>query len=250
MLKTSRGELDIELWPREAPLAVRNFVQLCLEGYYDNISFHRIIRNYLVQGGDPTGTGQGGQSIYGKPFKDEIHSRLKFTHRGIVACANENIPDSNGSQFFITLDRATHLQKKATIFGKVVGDTVFNLNRFNDVETDSQDRPIDSVIIEKAEVLINPFDDIRPRVGRKGEPAEKPLADAQRRSIKNLALVSFDEEDNDDLSINQRKNRRFKRQNVDEKLPPESKADHRCDEYVLCEELAILNLETCLCLMS
>lgn len=229
MLKTSRGELDIELWPREAPLAVRNFVQLCLEGYYDNTRFHRIIRNYLIQGGDPTGTGQGGQSIYGKPFKDEFHSRLKFTHRGIVACANENTPDSNGAQFFITLDRATHLQKKATIFGKVVGDTVFNLNRFNDVETDSQDRPIDSVTIEKAEVLINPFDDIRPRGGKKRAPSEKP-PDAQRRSIKNLALVSFEEEDTDDLGDNEQKMKHFKRQNINEKLPSVSKPDDRCDE--------------------
>ena len=107
VLHTSFGDLDIELWPKEAPKvrndlellssnpilglvvckanflmqAVRNFVQLCLEGYYDGTSFHRLIKNYILQGGDATGTGTGGESVYGKPFRDEFHSRLRFTHR-------------------------------------------------------------------------------------------------------------------------------------------------------------------------
>lgn len=73
----------------------------------------------MVQGGDPTGTGKGGESIYGKPFRDEIHTRIKFNHRGQVAMANENQPGTNHSQFFYTLDNAPHLDKKHTIFGKV-----------------------------------------------------------------------------------------------------------------------------------
>lgn len=75
----------------------------------------------VVLGGDPTGTGNGGESIYGRPFKDEIHSRLRFTHRGLVACANRNEPHTNGSQFFITLDATPQIDRKYTIFGRVAG---------------------------------------------------------------------------------------------------------------------------------
>lgn len=88
--------------------------------YYDNTIFHRIIRKFMVQGGDPGGTGMSGESIYGKPFRDEIHTRIKFNHRGQVAMANENSPNTNHSQFFFTLDSAPHLDKKHTIFGKVM----------------------------------------------------------------------------------------------------------------------------------
>jgi cyclophilin family peptidyl-prolyl cis-trans isomerase len=97
VLNTSEGPLDIELWPKEAPKACRNFVQLCLEGYYDNTIFHRIIKDFMFQGGDPTGTGDGGESIYGQEFADEFHSRLHFNHRGIVAMANDG-RNSNRSQ--------------------------------------------------------------------------------------------------------------------------------------------------------
>lgn len=103
LLHTSLGDLDVELWPKEAPKACRNFVQLCLEGYYDNTIFHRVMKDYLTQGGDPTGSGTGGESIYGEEFRDEFHQRLKFNHRGLLACANRNEPNTNGSQFFFTL---------------------------------------------------------------------------------------------------------------------------------------------------
>lgn len=79
------------------------------------------LRACCAAGGDPTGTGTGGESIYGRPFKDEIHSRLRFTHRGLVACANRNEPHTNGSQFFITLDATPQLDRKYTIFGRVAG---------------------------------------------------------------------------------------------------------------------------------
>ncbi|KAI7988081.1 Peptidyl-prolyl cis-trans isomerase CYP57 [Camellia lanceoleosa] len=143
ILNTTYGPMDIELWPKEAPKAVRNFVQLCMEGYYENTIFHRIIKSFLVQGGDPTGTGEGGESIYGSVFADEFHSRLRFNHRGIVACANAGPPHSNGSQFFITLDRCDWLDRKHTIFGKVTGDSIYNLIRLGEVETDKNDRPLD-----------------------------------------------------------------------------------------------------------
>ena len=119
-LKTSLGDIEIELWPKEAPLACRNFVQLCLEGFYLKTGFHRIIPKFMIQAGDETGTGKGGVSVYGSYFRDEFYSRLRFSHRGLVACANQNEPDTNNSQFFITLDRCEDLDKRYTIFGKVV----------------------------------------------------------------------------------------------------------------------------------
>ena len=81
LIHTNHGDIDVVLWPKEAPLACRNFIQLCLEGYYDRTEVHRIIKGFMVQMGDPTGTGSGGKSIWNKPFKDEIHSRIKFNHR-------------------------------------------------------------------------------------------------------------------------------------------------------------------------
>ncbi|GJR04662.1 peptidyl-prolyl cis-trans isomerase CYP57 [Tanacetum coccineum] len=164
ILQTNYGPLDIELWPKEAPKAVRNFVQLCVDGYYDGTIFHRIIKSFMVQGGDPTGTGTAekavsamslvdilvgdiqlsGESIYGGTFADEFHSHLRFNHRGLVACANSNAPNTNGSQFFITLDRCDWLDKKHTIFGKVTGDSLYNLLNLGEIETDKDDRPLES----------------------------------------------------------------------------------------------------------
>ncbi|XP_078428910.1 cyclophilin-like peptidyl-prolyl cis-trans isomerase family protein [Wolffia australiana] len=196
VLNTSLGPIDIELWPKEAPKAVRNFVQLCLEGYYDRTIFHRIIKSFLVQGGDPTGSGTGGESIYGGSFPDEFHTRLRFNHRGLVACANAGTPHSNGSQFFISLDRCDWLDKQNTIFGKVTGDSIFNLLRIGEVETDKNDRPISPVPrINSVEVLWNPFDDIVPRrvpEAEKGPPPEKK--ETKIKAVKNFKLLSFGEE--------------------------------------------------------
>lgn len=116
ILSTTQGPLEIELWCKQTPLACRNFIQLCLEGYYTNCRFHRIIPNYLVQSGDPLNN--GGESIYNAPFKDEFHSRLRFSHRGILAMAGVG-KDCNTSQFFFTLVAAPELDGKHTIFGKV-----------------------------------------------------------------------------------------------------------------------------------
>lgn len=147
ILYTTQGELEIELWTNEAPKACKNFIQLCLEGYYDNTIFHRMIPKFMIQGGDPTKTGMGGESIYGKPFPDEFHSRLKFSHRGIVAMANSGKQNDNNSQFFITFDKCSWLDKKHTIFGKIVGDTQYNLQNFEKVETDSEDRPTVEIVL-------------------------------------------------------------------------------------------------------
>ena len=89
LLETNYGSLEVDLWARETPRACKNFIQLCLEGYYDRTIFHRVIKDFMVQGGDPSGTGTGGESIYGAPFADEFHQRLTFSRRGLVAMAND-----------------------------------------------------------------------------------------------------------------------------------------------------------------
>ncbi|CAI5491685.1 unnamed protein product [Closterium sp. Naga37s-1] len=206
VVTTTLGDLDIELWPREAPKAVRNFVQLCLEGYYDKTIFHRIITGFMVQGGDPTGSGTGGESIYGEPFRDEFHSRLRFSHRGLVACANAGAPHSNGSQWFFTLDRCDWLDKKHTIFGKITGDTIFNAVRLGEVDTDENDRPFDPPSIISVEVIWNPFEDIVPRTlparqqqetmakSRGRDKEKRRQQQSQVKGTKQLNLLSFGEE--------------------------------------------------------
>ena len=140
-----------------------------------------VVKEFLVQGGDPTGTGRGGASAFaGEPFADEFHTRLQFRRRGLVACAGAGAPDSNGSQFFVTLGRCDHLNKKHTIFGSVTGDSLYNLLRLGERETDADDRPVDPPRILGASVLENPFDDVAPRpraeqVGRP-PPAEEGAA--------------------------------------------------------------------------
>ncbi|KAM4709014.1 spliceosome-associated protein CWC27 homolog [Discoglossus pictus] len=195
LLKTSAGEIDIELWSKETPKACRNFIQLCLEGYYDNTIFHRVVPEFIVQGGDPTGTGTGGESIYGKPFRDEFHSRLRFIRRGLVAMANAG-PHDNGSQFFFTLGRADELNNKHTIFGKVTGDTVYNLLRLTEVDIGEDERPVNPHKIKTSEVLFNPFDDIIPRVNKKTkkEKQEEESKKTKVKGTKNFNLLSFGEE--------------------------------------------------------
>ncbi|CCI40500.1 unnamed protein product [Albugo candida] len=199
LFHTSFGDLDIELWPMQAPKACRNFVQLCLEGYYDNTIFHRLIPNFMIQGGDPTGTGKGGESIYGEAFNDEFHSRLRFTHRGLLAMANENCPNSNHSQFFFTLDACDFLQKKHTIFGKITGNTIFNLLSVSNLETDAtNDRPVNAPRLLKTEVLWNPFDDIIPReIASTTKTTKQSASQTVRKGINNSNLLSFGDEESE-----------------------------------------------------
>lgn len=194
LLKTSAGDIDIELWSKEAPKACRNFVQLCMEGYYDGTIFHRVVPEFIIQGGDPSGTGAGGESIYGQPFKDEFHSRLRFIRRGLVAMANAG-PHDNGSQFFFTLARADELNNKHTIFGKVTGDTIYNLLRLAEVACDCNERPLNPHKIRSTEVLASPFDDIIPRETKKSKLERKEeVKKSQSKATKNFSLLSFGEE--------------------------------------------------------
>ncbi len=120
VLETNRGEIELLLYPDRAPRAVESFLGLVRKGYYDGIIFHRVIPGFMIQGGDPTGTGRGGSSLWGKPFEDEFRPDLRFDRPGLLAMANAG-PDTNGSQFFITVAATPHLNNRHTIFGEVVG---------------------------------------------------------------------------------------------------------------------------------
>lgn len=201
IIDTTAGEIDIELWSKEAPKSCRNFLALAMEGYYDGVIFHRVIPNFLVQTGDKTGTGGGGESFYGEPFEDEIHPRLRFPHRGIVAMANNGTKNSNDSQFFITLDRADELHGKHTVFGRVLGDTIFNVVKIGGLELDGNERPLYPPKIRTIRIVDNPYDDIVPRITaaekraqqRAREQAQKEREEEQRRrgAKKDVKLLSF-----------------------------------------------------------
>nr|CAG8469685.1 5942_t:CDS:10 [Entrophospora candida] len=191
ILHTTSGDISIELFSKETPKTCRNFIQLSLEGYYDKTIFHRIVPGFIVQCGDPTGTGHG-------PFVDELHTRLRFVRRGLVAMANAGKND-NRSQFFITLDRTDELQNKHTIFGKVVDDTIFNVLKIGELEVDENERPLYPPQIISTEVVWNPFDDIIPRISVLQENlVQQPQVEAKKKKLKkNVALLSFGEETND-----------------------------------------------------
>lgn len=209
LLHTPKGEIEIELWSKEAPKACRNFVALALEGYYDQCVWHRIVPGFIIQTGDPTGTGHGGESFYGAPFENERHQRLRFHRRGLVAMANTGEHNTNESQFFITLDATPELQNKYTIFGCVGGSTIYNVLSLADVEISATepDRPVYPPKLLRAEVIHHPFTDLVPRITpaeRQAQQEARALA-AQRqgtmerqrkRPKKNTTLLSFgDEED-------------------------------------------------------
>ncbi|XP_037093067.1 peptidyl-prolyl cis-trans isomerase-like 1 [Pollicipes pollicipes] len=148
-MQTTMGEIVVELYWKHAPNTCRNFAELSRRGYYNGCKFHRIIKDFMIQGGDPTGTGRGGASIYGQTFADEISPELKHTGAGILSMANSGA-DTNGSQFFITLAPTQWLDSKHAIFGRVrTGMDV--VKRMGMVETGSDDRPVDDVRITRAE---------------------------------------------------------------------------------------------------
>ncbi|KAF7268424.1 hypothetical protein GWI33_018434 [Rhynchophorus ferrugineus] len=205
LLKTTAGDIDIELWAKETPKTSRNFIQLCLEGYYNNTIFHRVVKDFIVQGGDPNGDGTGGESIYGEPFKDEFHQRLRFTRRGLLAMANAG-KDDNGSQFFFTLASTPELQNKHTIFGKVTGDTIYNMIKLAEGLIEDE-KPVYPYKILKTEVLSNPFTDIVPRI-KEVQVKEKKKKE-KKAGVKDFKLLSFGEEAEEDEEISTRENEKF-----------------------------------------
>ena len=116
VIETDKGIIELELYPQHAAKTVNNFVFLAREGFYDGVSFHRVINDFMIQGGDPTGTGRGGP---GYMFEDEVEGNPLTHERGVISMANSG-PDTNGSQFFITHSAQPHLNGKHTVFGKVV----------------------------------------------------------------------------------------------------------------------------------
>jgi peptidyl-prolyl cis-trans isomerase-like 1 len=141
----------VELYSHHAPKTCKNFAELTRRGYYDSTVFHRIIPNFMIQGGDPTGTGRGGSSIFGEKFEDEISSSLKHTGAGILSMANSG-PNTNGSQFFITLAPTPWLDGKHTIFGRVKNGLKL-VQKMGGVQTDADDRPKDQIAIVKARIV-------------------------------------------------------------------------------------------------
>lgn len=169
-IETNLGSLNIELQTETAPRAVWNFVQLSKKGYYNGVTFHRNIRNFMVQGGDPTGTGKGGTSVWGKNFQDEFDGPLTHDARGIVSMANKG-KNTNSSQFFITYKPAKHLDRKHTIFGRVIGGLDV-LQSLENAPIDSSSRPIDDIIMESVVVFVDPFEEFQKQKREKDE-AEK-----------------------------------------------------------------------------
>jgi cyclophilin family peptidyl-prolyl cis-trans isomerase len=145
-MHTSEGAIELELYPDDAPKTVENFVKLARDGFYDGVAFHRVIPDFMIQGGDPTGTGSGGP---GYQFEDEFNQHR--VTRGALAMANAG-PNTNGSQFFIVTAEATPwLDGKHTVFGRVTSgmDVV---DRISEVERDAGDRPLTPVTIDRVEI--------------------------------------------------------------------------------------------------
>ena len=177
-IKTNHGDLRIKLFPEHAPKTVANFVALSKDGYYDGVIFHRIIKDFMIQGGDPTGTGMGGESIYGESFEDEFSEEL-YNIRGALSMANAG-PNTNGSQFFIVQNQhlpyskkeiarggwpepiaeiyaeqggTPHLDRRHTVFGQLVDAESFAvLDSIAAVETGAMDKPVEDVVIETIEI--------------------------------------------------------------------------------------------------
>ena len=154
VLETNQGVIEIKLMPDAAPKACENFTKLVEEGYYNGLIFHRVIKNFMIQGGDPTGTGRGGQSVWGEPFGDEVRADVKFDRPGILAMANSG-PNTNGSQFFITTAATPWLNMRHTIFGEVISgyDAV---QKIEFTATGAADKPLAEQKIIKAYIKSKP----------------------------------------------------------------------------------------------
>ncbi|KAL8849047.1 MAG: hypothetical protein Q9221_005946 [Calogaya cf. arnoldii] len=216
LLETTSGDILLELFAKQTPLASRNFLQLCLDGYYNGTIFHRLVPGFVVQGGDPTGTGEGGEAIYdGGLFEDEFHSRLKFNRRGLLGMANTGKKNDNGSQFFFTLGATPELQDRNTMFGRVVGDTIYNLMKMGEAElvAENSERPLYPTKITGAEILANPFEDMVKRVLL---PQRSPTVTADKKDLKKKGkkkggkvLLSFEDDEAKDTETPVLKKEKF-----------------------------------------
>lgn len=152
VIKTSMGDMSVEFFTEDAPMTVNNFINLSRDGYYDNVIFHRVISGFMIQGGDPSGTGHGEMGKYpGYKFEDELNNQRSY-EKGILAMANAG-PDTNGSQFFI-MHVDYPLPYQYTIFG-LVTDGLDIIDKIASVETGDGDKPVNDVVIESIEIKEN-----------------------------------------------------------------------------------------------
>ncbi|KAI9773993.1 MAG: Peptidyl-prolyl cis-trans isomerase cyp10 [Geoglossum umbratile] len=157
-LHTTLGDLKLEIFCESVPKAAENFLALSASAYYNNTPFHRNIAGFMVQGGDPTGRGKGGASIWDAPFADEIRPALRHNARGVVSTANRG-PGTNGSQFFIAYAAAPHLDGANTVFGKVIEGADTTLAAMEALEVDKKYRPKEPVYIKSVTIHANPLAD-------------------------------------------------------------------------------------------
>lgn len=150
VFETNLGVIELKLYSDAAPKTCENFLGLVQKNYYDGVIFHRVIKQFMIQGGDPTGTGAGGDSIWGKPFADEFKKEVKFDKPGLLAMANRG-PNTNGSQFFITTAQAPWLNMRHTIFGEVTKGYDI-VQKIEAAKTDGRDKPVEAIKIVKAYV--------------------------------------------------------------------------------------------------
>lgn len=148
VFETNLGNFSVELFEDETPITTENFIDLAEKGFYDGVIFHRVIDGFMIQGGDPEGTGMGGP---GYTIEDEFRDDLRFDGEGILAMANTGMPHTGGSQFFITLDKTPWLNGHHTIFGKVK-EGMDVVRRIGHSETDMADRPLEDVVIKSIEI--------------------------------------------------------------------------------------------------
>ena len=150
VFETNQGNVEIKLYPQVAPKACENFIGLVNKGYYNGLIFHRVIKDFMIQGGDPTGTGRGGESLWGKDFDDEVTPSVQFDKPGLLAMANRG-PSTNGSQFFITTVPTPHLNMHHTIFGEVVSG-MDGVHSIENTQVGPGDKPVEDQKIVKAYV--------------------------------------------------------------------------------------------------
>jgi peptidylprolyl isomerase len=147
VLETNKGKITVELFEKEMPVTAGNFRKLVEKGFYNGVIFHRVIPDFMIQGGDPTGTGMGGP---GYTIKDEF-TKNNRNDRGTLSMANAG-PNTGGSQFFINLVNNNYLDRKHPVFGKVISGMEV-VDEISKVKTNSQDRPRENIVIEKAEIV-------------------------------------------------------------------------------------------------
>ena len=176
-LVTNKGTFNVQLHCDIAPITCDNFLTLSESGYYNGMSFHRLVPNFMMQGGDPTGTGRGGKSAFnnGAPFQDEFDERLRHDAAGVLAMANAGRKNDNKSQFFFLFSASPHLDNKHTVFGKIVGGMA-EFMRLNVTPTTGADVPVEPIVIEKVLVVENPF---RSALVEKDEDARKSAESAR-----------------------------------------------------------------------